>query len=93
MLYFPLSLVYSLLALWPMEAGGIEPPSRDISTTASTCVVANLFLVRLDPWQRGSQQTNQELCLAFRVLGVTVSDPDLLPAFGRFRRAPSARAA
>ena len=26
----------------PMEAGGIEPPSRDISTMPSTCVVANL---------------------------------------------------
>ncbi len=25
-----------------MEAGGIEPPSRDISTMPSTCVVANL---------------------------------------------------
>jgi hypothetical protein len=37
----------------PMEAGGIEPPSRDIFTMPSTCVVANLFSRQLRPLATG----------------------------------------
>ena len=36
-----------------MEAGGIEPPSRDIFTMPSTCVVANLFSRQLRPLATG----------------------------------------
>jgi len=32
--------------LWRMEAGGFEPPSRDISGQASTCVVGHLRFAR-----------------------------------------------
>jgi hypothetical protein len=36
-----------------MEAGGIEPPSRDISMKASTCVADYLFLAASDAYRQG----------------------------------------
>ena len=54
-----------------MEAAGIEPASRNISTRASTCV-ADLFpRFRLSvPNQQGSEETISKLCLAFAVSSV-----------------------
>ena len=36
-----------------VEAGGIEPPSRDISMKASTCVVEGLFLASDNAYRQG----------------------------------------
>jgi hypothetical protein len=36
-----------------VEAGGIEPPSRDISMKASTCVVEGLFLASNNAYRQG----------------------------------------
>jgi hypothetical protein len=36
-----------------MEAGGIEPPSRDISMKASTCVADCLVLTANDAYRQG----------------------------------------
>ena len=36
-----------------LEAGGIEPPSRDISMKASTCVVEGLFLASNNAYRQG----------------------------------------
>ena len=45
---------YELLASGLIvEAGGIEPPSRDISIKASTCVVEGLFLASGNAYRQG----------------------------------------
>ncbi len=43
-----------------VEAAGIEPASRDVSMTASTCVVGSLGFRPTDPCRPGSCRTRRE---------------------------------
>lgn len=55
-----------------VEAAGIEPASRDISTPASTCVFGSLVLVAVRPNRQGMATTSREQVLT---AGVPNTDP------------------
>ena len=76
-----------------VEAGGIEPPSRDISMTASTCVVDCLSLTRADAYRQGFRAGQPGANLISCVPGAAGDGPELRLAVGRLRRTSSARAA
>ena len=46
-----------------MEAGGVEPPSRDVSERASTCIVDRLILVLTASDQQDAARTSPEIFL------------------------------
>ncbi len=76
-----------------VEAGGIEPPSRDISMKASTCVVDELFLIRPDANRQGFEPNQLRAFLICYVLNAVADDPELRLTFGRLRWTSSARVA
>jgi hypothetical protein len=75
-----------------VEAAGIEPASRDISTEASTCVVAEFGFAPPAPRRQGSVVTSQELYFAasvpdsdWRLVGIVdglLGRPDVSPQPG-----------
>ena len=64
-----------------MEAAGIEPASRDISTLASTCVFAYLIFARFPAKRQAEKRTSRELRLTLIVLDMNQSDPELVTGF------------
>ena len=64
-----------------MEAAGIEPASRDISTMASTCVADYLFFANLAANRQAEKLTSQKLCLTANVFDVLCSDLELVTRF------------
>ena len=64
-----------------MEAAGIEPASRDISTMASTCVVDYLRFARLTVSRQTEKQTSRKLRLTISVFYMTDCDPELRRIF------------
>ena len=75
-----------------MEAAGIEPASRDISTEASTCVVGEFGFARAAPRRQGSASASQELNFVasvpnndWRLVGIVnglLGRPDVSPQPG-----------
>ena len=61
-----------------VEAAGIEPASRDISTIASTCVVDYLRFVRCTVHRQTEHLTRRERVLTVNVLDVLHSDLELV---------------
>ena len=61
-----------------VEAAGIEPASRDISTMASTCVVDYLSFARCTVHRQTEQPTRRERFLTVNVLDVLHSDLELV---------------
>ena len=64
-----------------VEAAGIEPASRDISTKASTRVAEDLIFARAGVLRRTTDRTIQELYLVANVPGVNRDDPELATNF------------
>ena len=61
---------HSLATSGKVEAAGIEPASRDISTQASTCVVEDTSFARRAPRRQGSRLASRKLYFAARVSNV-----------------------
>ena len=64
-----------------VEAAGIEPASRDISTLASTCVVDYLGFAGSAVCRPTSEQTSRKRNLATAVPDMGGCDPDLATDF------------
>ena len=76
-----------------VEAGGIEPPSRDISMRTSTCVVDGLVLTCRSAYRRSSTAGQPGAFLILYVPGAVEDDPELRLVVGRLRRTSSTRVA
>ncbi len=64
-----------------MEAAGIEPASRDVSTVASTCVVDCLSFAQLAVNRQTECQTSRKPNLTASVPDMTRGDPNLTTDF------------
>ena len=64
-----------------VEAAGIEPASRDISTMASTCVADALNFARKADHRQPESQTSRERVLTASVLDMTCGDLELVTSF------------
>ena len=64
-----------------VEAAGIEPASRDISTLASTCVFDSLSFAHCPANRQAEQRTSRKLVLTLIVPGMNQSDPELVTGF------------
>lgn len=59
-----------------MEAAGIEPASRDVSTQASTCVVGYLSVAIRASNRRDAQTASRERSLVWGVPDAAQDDPE-----------------
>jgi len=64
-----------------VEAAGIEPASRDPSTTASTCVVDNLDFADAGSYRQDPASTSRKRFLGVSVLDMTDDDSELVTSF------------
>ena len=64
-----------------MEAAGIEPASRDVSATASTCMFGYLSFAGKVPNRQGARRAIRQRCLAAHVADVTGGESDLAAGF------------